>query len=130
MVNPARASRPTAKKKTSRPARAWVPDRGDIITIDFEPQAGREIMKRRPALVLSPKLYNAKAGMALLCPITSTIRNDSFEVRLPSGLAVSGAVLADQVRSLDWRARYARPAEKAPDEVVQDTIAKIEALLS
>lgn len=87
-------------------------------------------MKRRPALVLSPKLYNAKAGMALLCPITSTIRNDSFEVRLPSGLAVSGAVLADQVRSLDWRARYARPAEKAPDEVVQDTIAKIEALLS
>jgi mRNA interferase MazF len=100
------------------------------VWIDFNPQAGHEQAKRRPALVLSPKSYNARAGLALLCPVTSAAKGYPFEVGLPPGLRVSGVVLADQVRSLDWRARKATREDKAPPEVVSEVIAKIEALLA
>lgn len=107
----------------------YVPDRGDLIWLRFTQQAGHEQAGRRPALVLSPRGYNAKAGLALVCPITSRVKGYPFEVPLPLGLAVEGVVLADQVRSLDWRARAAERIAKAPDEVVEETIGKLLALL-
>ncbi len=107
----------------------YVPDRGDLIWLRFTPQAGHEQAGRRPALVLSPRRYNARAGLALVCPVTSRVKGYPFEVPLPPGLAVEGVVLADQVRSLDWRARTAERIARAPDEVVEETIGKLLALL-
>ncbi|MCL6642055.1 MAG: endoribonuclease MazF [Candidatus Bipolaricaulota bacterium] len=107
-----------------------VPDRGDVVWILLSPQAGREQAGRRPALVLSPAAYNRKVGLALLCPITNQVKGYPFEVRLPQGLPVTGVILADQVKSLDWRARKAEVACKVPDEVVQEALLKLGTLLS
>ena len=85
-------------------ARRYVPRRGDLVWIDFNPQAGREQAGHRPALVISPRLYNAKAGLALFCPITSRQKGYPFEVALPPGLEFSGVILADQLKSLDFAA--------------------------
>src|SRR5207247_10739897 len=85
----------------------YVPDRGDAVWITLNPQAGHEQAGRRPAVVLSPAAYNGKVGLAILCPITNQIKGYPFEVVLPSGLGVTGAILSDQVKSLDWRARKA-----------------------
>lgn len=87
--------------------RARVPDRGDVVWITLAPEAGHEQAGRRPAVVLSPAAYNGKVGLALMCPITSQVKGYPFEVSLPVGLKVTGVVLADQVKSLDWRARRA-----------------------
>jgi len=86
-------------------ARAYVPQRGDVVWISLNPQAGHDQAGRRPAVVVSPGSYNAKTGLALLCPITSQVKGYPFEVRLPEGLPATGAVLSDQVKCLDWRAR-------------------------
>jgi len=106
------------------------PERGDLVWLEFTPQAGREMKDRHPALVLSPKSYNAKTGLALFCPITSKIKGYPFEVLLPEGLKIRGVVLADQVKSLDWRARRLLPAGRAPDEAVSEALAKASALLA
>jgi mRNA interferase MazF len=105
----------------------WIPDRGDVVWLTFTPQAGHEQAGRRPALVISPKAYNGKVGLALLCPITSAVKGYPFEVRIEG--AISGVVLADQIRSLDWRARGAVRECRASAEVVEEAIAKIETLL-
>jgi mRNA interferase MazF len=109
--------------------RNYVPDRGDVVWLQFNPRAGHEQSGRRPALVVSPKIYNQKVGLALFCPITTQIKGYPFEVLLPEGLKASGAVLADQVRSLDWRVRKAKRLTKAPNETVRDVLAKILALI-
>src|SRR5215470_9571364 len=83
----------------------FVPDRGDIVKTSFDPQSEHEQAGWRPALVISPAAYNRASSLALFCPITSRVKGYPFEIALPSGLAVSGVVLADQVRSLDWKAR-------------------------
>jgi mRNA interferase MazF len=85
----------------------YAPERGDVVWISFHPQVGHEQSGRRPALVLSPKEYNRKTRLALLCPITSRVKGYPFEVLIPEGLPVSGVILADQVKSLDWNARQA-----------------------
>jgi len=95
----------------------------------MSPQSGHEQSGRRPALVLSPAAYNTKAGLALLCPVTSRRKGYPFEVPLPSGLPVQGVVLSDQVRSLDWRARRVEHAGNAPAEVVEEVLAKLATLL-
>ncbi len=105
------------------------PDRGDVVWIDMHPQAGHEQSGRRPALVLSPANYNARSRLALFCPITSQVKGYSFEVRIPEGLEVSGAILADQVKSLDWAARRVKPLTALPAAVVADVVAKLQALL-
>jgi len=84
-----------------------VPDRGDIVWVDFDPQAGHEEAGRRPALIVSPQSYNQKVGLVLLCPITNQRKGYPFEVPLPKGLKVAGVVLADQVKGIDWHARRA-----------------------
>ena len=110
-------------------AATYTPDRGDIVWLHFNPQAGHEQAGRRPALVISPKAYNRKVGLALCCPITSRIKGYPFEVLLPEELEVRGAILSDQVKSLDWRTRKAKKLCAAPEEVVEETTAKILALV-
>lgn len=108
----------------------YVPRQGDIVWLTFEPQAGHEQKGRRPALVLSPAEYNAKVGLALFCPITSRIKGYTFEVLIPTGLAVGGAVLSDQVKSLDWRARRAKYADQLPRAQMAEVLEKLGTLLS
>jgi len=111
-------------------APAYVPNRGDVVWLHFDPQAGREQAGRRPALVISPRAYNGKVGLALFCPITSKIKGYPFEVLFPTGLKVTGAVLADQVKSLDWRSRRAQRFAKAPVRVVDEALGKILTLVT
>ncbi len=111
-------------------ASAYVPDRGDVVWLAFTPQAGREQAGRRPAVVLTPARYNDKAGLAICCPITSQVKGYPFEVALPAGLPVSGVILADQVKSLDWRSRRATLIASLPDDVLEDLLLKLGALLA
>ena len=107
-----------------------VPDRGDIVWVDFDPEAGHEQAGRRPALIVSPRSYNQKVGLVLLCPITSQRKGYPFEVPLPKGLKVAGGVLADQVKSMDWHARRAEFCCEAPASIVLDVIGKAQSLLA
>lgn len=107
----------------------YIPDRGDIVWLNFEPQKGNEIKKKRPALVISPKEYNKKTGLAIFMPITSQIKGYPFEIPLKSSL-VEGVVLSDQVRSLDWRARQAIKITTAMECIIQDAISKLKLLIS
>jgi len=111
-------------------ARRYIPDRGDIVWLQFNPQTGHEQAGHRPALVLSPAAYNKKTGLMLCCPMTSKVKGYPFEVKFPAASAVSSVVLADQVKSLDWQSRKAKRKGKAPAEVVTETLAKVHALLS
>ena len=108
---------------------AFVPDRGDLIWLAFDPQAGHEQAGTRPALVLSPRSYNSRAGLALVCPVTSHQKGYPFEVFLPSGLPINGVVLSDQIRSLDWKVRKASLICRAPAGVVQEVLGKASTLL-
>lgn len=108
---------------------AYIPERGDLVWLSFSPQAGHEQAGRRPALVLSPAAYNGKVGLALLCPITSQVKGYPFEVPLPAGLPLNGVVLADQVKSLDWRSRQAEFVATLPAPVVAHVLDKLLALL-
>jgi mRNA interferase MazF len=110
-------------------AAGFTPDRGDIVWLAFAPQAGREQAGRRPALVLSPSRYNEKVGLAICCPITSHEKGYPFEVALLPGLAVSGVVLADQVKNLDWRSRHATFIARMPDDLLDEVLLKLAALL-
>lgn len=100
-----------------------VPDRGQVVAINFDPQAGSEIGKRRPALVISPKAYNRLTGLALVFPVTTQIKGYPFEVRISTTHTV-GAVLADRVHSFDWRARSCALIEKAPSDVIDEVVAR------
>jgi len=111
------------KKKT------YIPDRGDVIWITLNPQAGHEQAGRRPALVISPAAYNSKTDLAILCPITSHVKGYPFEVVIPQGLKVSGAVLSDQIKNLDWTARAAEFICKLPDSIVQEVLKKLSTLI-
>ena len=122
-----------AKRTGARPSGgrrgSYLPDAGDLIWLSFSPQAGREQAGRRPALVLSPRLYNAKAGLCVVCPVTSQVKGYPYEVALPAGLPVQGVVLSDHVRSADWQARQSESLGAAPAEVVEQVRAKIKPLL-
>ena len=111
-------------------SRPYVPERGDVVWINLHPQAGHEQGGRRPALVLSPASYNGKVGLALLCPITSQVKGYPFEVALPMGLPVSGVILSDQAKSLDWRARNVERICSLPPALVANVLAKLGTLLA
>ena len=108
---------------------AYVPARGDLIWLQFSPQAGHEQTGHRPAVVISPNSYNRRVGLTLCCPITSQVKGYPFEVLLPQGLGVEGAILSDQIKSLDWRARKARRIGTLPADLLQETVGKILVLL-
>jgi mRNA interferase MazF len=110
-------------------AKRYVPERGDVVWLQSDPQGGHEQAGQRPALVLSPSAYNGRVGLALLCPITSQRKGYPFEVPLPTGLNVQGVVLADQVKSLDWRFRRAERVDGVPAAVLDEAVAKIRVLL-
>ena len=109
--------------------RAYVPDAGDLVWLTFDPQAGHEQRGRRPALILSPRAYNAKARLAVACPVTSQVKGYPFEVALPTGGAITGVVLADHVKNLDWQARRVVFESKAGAEVVTEVRERLRALL-
>ncbi len=106
----------------------YIPDRGDIVWLNFSPQQGHEQAGMRPAIILSPKSYNQSSKLMLACPITSKIKHYPFEVRIKVN-KIDGVVLADQVKILDWTMRDMSFAEKAPDEVLEHTQELIETLL-
>jgi mRNA interferase MazF len=108
---------------------AYIPDSGDIVWITFTPQAGHEQAGRRPALVLSPAAYNGKVGLAILCPITSQVKGYPFEVIIPEGLEIGGAILSDQVKSLDWKARKAEFDCKLPPPTFNEVVQKLSTLI-
>ncbi len=108
---------------------AYVPERGDLVWLEFTPQAGSEQAGKRPALIMSPKTYNKTVGLALVCPVTSRIKGYPFEVRLPDGLEIGGVILSDQLKSLDWRARKAKLIERAPALLLQQVTSRILPLL-
>jgi len=108
---------------------AYVPGRGDLIWLQFTPQAGHEQAGHRPAVVVSPSSYNRRVGLALCCPVTSQVKGYPFEVLLPQGLGVEGAILSDQIKSLDWRVRKAKRIGNLPADVLDETVGKILALV-
>ena len=110
-------------------ASEYVPDRGDLIWIEFSPHAGHEQAGRRPALVLSTFSYNRVRGLALMCPITSRHGDFPFEVEVISDCDIAGVVMSDQVKSTDWRARYARFVGKASPSVVNEVVKHATSLL-
>jgi mRNA interferase MazF len=105
------------------------PDQGDVVWLRHDPQAGREQAGHRPALVLSPKAYNAATGLMLCCPVTTQVKGYPFEVALVGVNGLKGVVLADQIRNLDWEARGAERAGRAAADVVADVLGKLKVLL-
>jgi len=110
-------------------AASYCPKRGDIVWLQFDPQTGHEQSGRRPALVLSPLAYNKRVGLALFCPVTSQVKGYPFEVELPAGLSLSGVVLSDQVKSLDWKARKATFCCELPQDAMDEVLGKLRTLL-
>jgi len=104
--------------------RGFVPDAGDFVWLTFDPQAGR-----RPALVLSPKVYNSRSGLALACPVTNQVKGYPFEVAVPAGSGASGVILADHLKSVDWTARRAERLGRCTNEVMDEVRAKLAPLL-
>ncbi len=109
--------------------RVYVPNTGDLIWLTFDPQAGREQSGRRPALVLSPSAYNERSGLALVCPITSRVKGYPFEVPLPETSPVSGVILADHLKSLDWKQRRAKLAGRVPRGTIGEVLGRLAPLL-
>jgi mRNA interferase MazF len=109
--------------------REYVPDAGDLIWLDFTPQAGREQAGRRPAVVLSPRSYNEKTSLAAVCPITSHAKGYPFEVVVPQGARIGGVILSDHLKNLDWRQRQAQKAGKIPRSLLDQVRARVAVLL-
>lgn len=108
---------------------AFIPDTGDIVWLSFNPQTGHEQAGRRPALVLSPASYNQKVSLAIFCPVTGQIKGYPFEIMIPDGLKISGAVLSDQIKSLDWTARKAEFICKLPEKEMDEVLQKLITIL-
>jgi mRNA interferase MazF len=109
---------------------AYVPERGDIVWLEFSPHARHEQAGRRPAAVLSPRAYNGKVGLFLVCPVTSRQKGYPFEVAVPADLPIGGVILADRMRSLDWRARRAERICSLPPAAVEEMLAKAAVLVT
>jgi mRNA interferase MazF len=107
----------------------YVPERGDVVWLHFTPQAGHEQAGRRPAVVLSPRSYNEKVGLALFCPVASQVKGYPFEAKLPAGLPIGGVALCDQLKSLDWQVRRAEFACRLSAEALAEILAKALTLL-
>ena len=110
-------------------AKNYIPKRGDVVWTDFDPASGHEQMGKRPALVLSTTPFNKTIMLAMVAPITSRVRGHGFEVHL-TGKKITGVVLCQQVKMIDFTARGIRFAEKAPDEVISEALAKVRAIVS
>lgn len=107
---------------------SYTPDRGDLIWLNFTPQAGHEQRGRRPAVVISPKQYNRKTNLALCCPVTSNIKGYPFEVHL-TGKKASGVILSDHIKNMDWKIRRAKFIERVDPNVLSECVAKLSTLI-
>lgn len=112
----------------TKPGR-YVPERGDLIWLTFDPQAGHEQAGRRPAVVISPASYNRKTHLAICCPITSNMKGYPFEVAVPAGLPIRGVILSDQLKSLDWHVRQAEFIVALPKDALREVLGKAAVLL-
>jgi mRNA interferase MazF len=122
---------PSRKRAGRRERKALAaPDRGDLVWVEFEPHPGHEQAGRRPALVLTPRNFNEQLGLMWACPITGKIKGYPFEVRLPAGGPIQGAVLVDQLRVMDWHARNVKVERQAPPEVTAEALGKARAILA
>lgn len=108
----------------------YIPRRGDAVWISFNPQTGHEQAGRRPAVVLSPEAYNGRVGLAILCPVSNQVKGYPFEVAIPPGLDVTGVILSDQVKSLDWRARRVEFITTLSNDTIIEALQKIGTLLT
>jgi len=108
---------------------AYVPQKGDFIALDFDPQSGHEQKGRRPALVVSNDLFNLRTGLVIACPITSTNRKYPFHVAISSGLVVTGFVMVEQVKSVDYRSRKAKRIDQAPIALLEEVLAILDACI-
>jgi mRNA interferase MazF len=108
---------------------AFVPEAGDLVWLTFDPQAGHEQAGRRPALVLSAQAYNQKSGLAVVCPVTNQRKGYPFEVPVPAGCGVSGAILADHLKNVDWKARRAARIGRVPPSTLDEVLARLAPLL-
>ena len=109
--------------------RSYLPDAGDFVWLTFDPQAGREKAGRHPALVLSPGVYNAKSGLAIVCPVTNQVKGYPFEVAVPPGHGTTGVILADQLKSVDWKACRVEKLGQCPAEALDEVRARLAPLL-
>lgn len=107
----------------------YIPARGDIIKLDFDPTLGREQAGFRPALIITQKQFNQATRLALACPITSQIKGFPLEVVLPDGLITSGVILVFQVKTIDWHERKVKYIESLPPEMMAEVTAKLHALI-
>lgn len=108
---------------------SYIPDRGDLVWLNFTPQSGHEQAGKRPAFVVSPAVYNKKVGLALFCPVTSQIKGYPFEVLIPDGHSIHGVILSDQLKSLDWKARHAKFIVKLTSKTTDDVIRRMMTLI-
>lgn len=109
---------------------AYVPDRGDVVWLNFDPQAGHEQAGRRPAIVVSPRSYNKASGLGLFCPVTNRVKGYPFEVPLPPGAPATGVALVDQVRNLDWIARKVEFIGELDQEILIEVLEKLRPLVA
>ena len=109
--------------------RSYVPQKGDFVALTFDPQSGHEQKGRRPALVVSSTLFNRRTGLAMVCPITNTDRNYPLHVPLPENCTLTGFVMVDQMKSVDYNARRAKLIEKAPSQILDEALAILDAIL-
>lgn len=116
-------------RKGSLVSRPYVPDAGDLVWLTFDPQSGREQRGRRPAIILSPKLFNARSELAVVCPITSKVKGRQFEVPIPPGGRIEGAILPHHLKSLDWKARKTQLAGKLDEDTLQEVRERLRPLL-
>ena len=112
-----------------RSGEGYIPERGDIVWLDFNPQTGHEQRGRRPALILSPYAYHAKTSLCICLPITTKVKGYPFEVRLPDGLPVNGVILADQVKSLDFIQRRAEKIMTIEESILKEVQKKLSLLI-
>ena len=108
---------------------SFIPERGDVVWINLDPQAGHEQAGVRPVLVLSPASYNGRVGLMVCCPITTQSKGYPFEVLIKNNLKVSGVILADQVKSLDWKARGAKKKGRISEDELSETLNKLKAVI-
>lgn len=109
---------------------AYIPEKGDIVSLSFDPSSGKEIMKRRPAFVISRRIFNEHTGFAVVAPVTSTIRGMKLEVILEPALITKGAVLIHQMKSLDYQERNIKLIEKAPQAIIDQVSELAKAIIS
>ncbi len=107
----------------------YIPEKGDFIVLTFDPQSGHEQKGRRPAIVISNTLFNKKTGMAVVCPITNTNRNNPLHITLPDDALITGVIMGNQVKSIDYNSRKAKFVDKASEEILNETLAIVDAII-